>query len=106
MERDDGSAGFDPAPIPGGPQKCILSDFLSPGFGSTTVPGLLNQLIVDNVPTIKEDQTKYRPAKIKKEGIRGVSREEEKVVVEEFITGGNWRGKHNSLSRGARADQL
>ena len=28
-------------------------------------------------------------------------REEE----EEFITSGNWRGKHNSLSRGAGADQ-
>ena len=24
---------------------------------------------------------------------------------EEFITSGNWRGKHNSLSRGAGADQ-
>jgi hypothetical protein len=29
-------------------------------------------------------------------------REEEE---EEFITSGNWRGKHNSLSRGAGADQ-
>ena len=26
------------------------------------------------------------------------------VVVEEFITSGNWRGKHKSLSRGAGAD--
>jgi hypothetical protein len=25
---------------------------------------------------------------------------------EEFITSGNWRGKHNSLSGGAGADQL
>ena len=24
---------------------------------------------------------------------------------EDFITSGNWRGKHNSLSRGAGADQ-
>ena len=24
---------------------------------------------------------------------------------EEFITSGNWRGKHNSLPRGAGADQ-
>ena len=24
---------------------------------------------------------------------------------EEFITSGNWRGKHNSLSRGAFTDQ-
>jgi hypothetical protein len=32
-----------------------------------------------------------------------LSREEE--GEEEFITSGNWRGKHNSLSRGAGADQ-
>ena len=31
----------------------------------------------------------------------GLEEEEE----EEFITSGNWRGKHNSLSRGAGADQ-
>ena len=30
------------------------------------------------------------------------AREEEEE--EEFITSGNWRGKHNSLSRGAGAD--
>ena len=28
MERVDRSAGFDPAPIPGGPQKSILAEFL------------------------------------------------------------------------------
>ena len=33
---------------------------------------------------------------------KGVEEEEEE---EEFITSGNWRGKHNSLSRGAGADQ-
>ena len=27
------------------------------------------------------------------------------ATLEEFITSGNWRGKHNSLSRGAGADQ-
>ena len=32
----------------------------------------------------------------------GTAEEEEE---EEFITSGNWRGKHNSLSRGAGADQ-
>jgi hypothetical protein len=31
--------------------------------------------------------------------------EEEEEEEEEFITSGNWRGKHNSLSRGAGADQ-
>ena len=30
---------------------------------------------------------------------------EEEEEEEEFITSGNWRGKHNSLSRGAGADQ-
>ena len=30
--------------------------------------------------------------------------EEEEEEEEEFITSGNWRGKHNSLSRGAGAD--
>ena len=29
----------------------------------------------------------------------------EEEEEEEFITSGNWRGKHNSLSRGAGADQ-
>ena len=29
MERVDRSAGFDPAPIPGGPQKSILGEFTS-----------------------------------------------------------------------------
>ena len=29
----------------------------------------------------------------------------EKALEEVFITSGNWRGKHNSLSRGAGADQ-
>ena len=33
-------------------------------------------------------------------GSKGEEEEEE-----EFITSGNWRGKHNSLSRGAGADQ-
>ena len=42
MGRVDRSAGFDPAPIPGGPQKSILAEFLRPGFGSVTVPGLTN----------------------------------------------------------------
>ena len=32
-----------------------------------------------------------------------IPKEEEEE--EEFITSGNWRGKHNSLSRGAGADQ-
>ena len=32
----------------------------------------------------------------------GLEEEEEEEV---FITSGNWRGKHNSLSRGAGADQ-
>ena len=32
-------------------------------------------------------------------------KEEEEEEEEEFITIGNWRGKHNSLSRGAGADQ-
>ena len=36
------------------------------------------------------------------EGLKCTGREEEE---EEFITSGNWRGKHNSLSRGAGADQ-
>jgi len=31
--------------------------------------------------------------------------EEGEEEEEEFITSGNWRGKHNSLSRGAGADQ-
>ena len=30
---------------------------------------------------------------------------EEEEEEEEFITSGNWRGKHNSLLRGAGADQ-
>ena len=34
-------------------------------------------------------------------GVRSWREEEEEV----FITSGNWRGKHNSLSRGAGADQ-
>ena len=36
-----------------------------------------------------------------REGGGGKLREEE----EEFVTGGNWRGKDNSLSHGAGADQ-
>ena len=36
-----------------------------------------------------------------KKRLWGVEEEEE----EEFITSGNWRGKHNSLSRDAGADQ-
>jgi hypothetical protein len=35
-------------------------------------------------------------------GFGGAGGEEEKD--QEFITSGNWRGKHNSLSRGAGAD--
>ena len=31
--------------------------------------------------------------------------EEEEEEEEEFIASGNWRGKHNSLSRGVGADQ-
>ena len=38
-----------------------------------------------------------------KERKRVGEREEEEEEV--FITSGNWRGKHNSLSRGAGADQ-
>ena len=34
---------------------------------------------------------------------RDTVKEEEEE--EEFITSSNWRGKHNSLSRGAGADQ-
>ena len=33
-----------------------------------------------------------------------MTRWEKEEEEEEFITSGNWRGKHNSLSRGAGAD--
>ena len=37
--------------------------------------------------------------------LRQELKEEGEEEEEEFITSGNWRGKHNSLSRGAGADQ-
>ena len=44
----------------------------------------------------------YGPPLYEEEGGGGPPEEEE----EEFITSGNWRGKHNSLSRGAGAGGL
>ena len=49
--------------------------------------------------------SRYKANRVEVSSMRYVSRVcEEEEEEEEFITSGNWGGKHNSLSRSAGAD--